>query len=131
VAFRFEDPFDHSSAGMTGAPGAGDQLLGTGDGMRTEFALVKRYGGQERRITRPVAGTVLVSVEGVERVGGWTLAPLGLVRFDEAPAAAAEVRAGYRFDVPVRFAEDRLSVSRATFEAGEAVSVPLVEVREG
>jgi uncharacterized protein (TIGR02217 family) len=41
------------------------------------------------------------------------------------------VRAGYRFDVPVRFAEDRLSLSRATFAAGEAASVPLVEVREG
>lgn len=131
VAFRFEDPFDHSSNGMTGAPGAADQLLGAGDGLRTEFALVKTYDGQERRITRPVEGTVRVSVAGAERVGGWTLAPLGLVRFDEAPAAGAEVRAGFRFDVPVRFAEDRLSVSRATYEAGEAASVPLIEVREG
>jgi uncharacterized protein (TIGR02217 family) len=131
VAFRFEDPFDHSSNGMTGAPGAADQRLGTGDGIRTEFALVKHYGGQERRITRPVAGTVRVSVGGAERVGGWTLGPLGMVSFEEAPAAGAEVRAGFRFDVPVRFAEDRLSVSRATFEAGEIASVPLIEVREG
>jgi uncharacterized protein (TIGR02217 family) len=131
VAFRFEDPFDNSSNGMTGAPSAGDQRLGTGDGARTEFALVKHYGGQERRITRPVAGSVRVSVAGVERIGGWTLAPLGLVRFDEAPAAGAEVRAGFRFDVPVRFAEDRLAVSRATFAAGEIPSVPLIEVREG
>jgi uncharacterized protein (TIGR02217 family) len=131
VAFRFEDPFDHSSNGMTGAPGAGDQRLGEGDGVRTGFALVKRYGAQERRITRPVAGSVRVSVAGVERATGWVLEPLGTVRFDTAPAAGAEVRAGYRFDVPVRFAEDRLSLSRATFAAGEAASVPLVEVREG
>ncbi|HEX8573361.1 MAG TPA: DUF2460 domain-containing protein [Allosphingosinicella sp.] len=131
VAFRFEDPFDHSSSGMTGTPGPADQRLGTGDGVRTEFALVKNYGGQERRITRPVAGTVRVAVGGVERIGGWTLAPLGIVSFDEAPAAGAEVRAGFRFDVPVRFAEDRLAVSRATFEAGEIASVPLIEVREG
>jgi uncharacterized protein (TIGR02217 family) len=131
AAFRFEDPFDHSSNGMTGAPGAADQLLGTGDGVRTEFPLVKHYGGQERRITRPVAGTVRVSVAGVERAGGWTLAPLGLVRLDEPPAEGAAVEAGFRFDVPVRFAEDRLSVSRATFEAGEIASVPLIEVREG
>ncbi|HEX8620519.1 MAG TPA: DUF2460 domain-containing protein [Allosphingosinicella sp.] len=130
VAFRFEDPFDHSSNGMTGAPGAADQILGTGDGARTEFALVKHYGGQERRITRPVAGTVRVSVGGAERLTGWTLAPLGLIRFEEAPPAGAEVEAGYRFDVPVRFAEDRLAVSRATFEAGEIPSVPLIEVRE-
>lgn len=131
AAFRFHDPFDHSSNSMTGPPGAADQLLGLGDGARTEFALVKRYEGQERRITRPVAGSVRVSVAGVEQAGGWTLAPLGLVRFDAPPAAGAEVRAGFRFDVPVRFAEDRLQVSRATFEAGEAASVPLVEVREG
>jgi hypothetical protein len=32
--------------------------------------------------------------------------------------------------VPVRFAEDRLSFGRATFAAGEAASVPLIEIRE-
>lgn len=130
-AFRFEDPFDHSSNGMAGPPGAADQLLGTGDGVRTEFALVKDYGGQQRRITRPVAGSVRVSVAGTERESGWTLGPLGTLSFDAPPAAGDEIRAGFRFDVPVRFAEDRLGVSRATFEAGEIPSVPLIEVREG
>ncbi|HEX8239995.1 MAG TPA: DUF2460 domain-containing protein [Allosphingosinicella sp.] len=131
VAFRFEDPFDNSSNGMTGEPGPSDQALGTGDGVRTDFALVKRYGGQLRRITRPVEGSVRVSVSGVELAGGWTLGPMGVVSFEEAPAAGAPVAAGFRFDVPVRFAEDRLAVSRATFEAGEIPSVPLIEVREG
>jgi uncharacterized protein (TIGR02217 family) len=131
IGFRFEDPLDHSSNGMTQEPTPTDQLLGIGDGARTVFRLVKLYDGQERRITRPVTGSVRVSVGGSERVSGWTLAALGEVRFEEPPAAGAEVRAGFRFDVPVRFAEDRLSVSRATFEAGEAASVPLVEIREG
>ena len=45
-----------------------------------------------------------------------------------APGAA--VTASLRFDVPVRFAEDRLTVSRATFRAGMAASVPLIELRE-
>jgi phage portal protein BeeE len=31
---------------------------------------------------------------------------------------------------PERFAEDRLTVSRATYLAGAAASVPLVEIRE-
>jgi uncharacterized protein (TIGR02217 family) len=115
---------------MTGEPGPEDQLIGTGNGSRTDFPLVKHYEGQERRITRPVAGTVRISVGGVERVSGWTLGRLGMVRLDAAPAQGVEVRAGYRFDVPVRFAEDRLSLSRATFEAGEAASVPLIEIRE-
>jgi uncharacterized protein (TIGR02217 family) len=121
IGFRFEDPFDHE---------AEEQLLGIGDGVRTQFALVKRYGEQERRITRPVAGTVQVFVDGVERVSGWTLGSKGKIAFAEAPAVGAEVRASFRFDVPVRFAEDRLALSRSTFAAGEAPSVPLVEIRE-
>lgn len=32
--------------------------------------------------------------------------------------------------VPVRFAEDRLEVNRATFLAGDAPNVPLIEARE-
>ncbi len=130
AGFRFRDPFDDSSNGMTGLPGAADQALGDGDGVRTDFGLVKDYDGQERRITRPVGGTLRVSVGGVEQVSGWTLEPGGIVSFAVPPGEGAAVRAGYRFDVPVRFAEDRLEVSRATFLAGEAVSVKLVEVRE-
>jgi len=130
IGFRLEDPFDHSSNGMTGEPGAADQALGLGDGVRTAFPLVKTYDGQVRRITRPVAGTVRVSVGGVERLSGWTLAEKGVIEFDTAPAADAEVAAGYRFDVPVRFAEDRLALSRATFLAGDVPSVPMIEIRE-
>ena len=63
-AFRFRDPYDDSSAGMTDAPGVADQVLGVVDGVRTRFALVKRYGvGDEalvRRITRAVPGSVRV-----------------------------------------------------------------------
>jgi uncharacterized protein (TIGR02217 family) len=106
-------------------------LLGEGDGVRTSFELVKHYGsGEERRIRRPAAGSVRVSVDGIEQVGGWALDPPGVVRFDEPPDDGATVAAGYLFDVPVRFAEDRLEINRATFLAGEAPSVPLIEVRE-
>ena len=114
------------------APSATDQLLGIGDGLTARFPLVKRYDGPEpqvRPITRPRAGTVVASVGGVA-VSGWTLEAGGVVVFDEAPAAGAEVRAGFLFDVPVRFASDRLDVNAAAFAAGEAPSVPLVEVRE-
>jgi uncharacterized protein (TIGR02217 family) len=130
IGFRLRDPFDDSSNGMTGASGPEDQVLGEGDGARTAFALVKDYGGQTRRITRPVAGSVQVSVGGETRADGWSLGVGGVVEFEEAPADGVEVRAGYRFDVPVRFAEDRLNLNRATFLAGEAPSVPLIEIRE-
>jgi uncharacterized protein (TIGR02217 family) len=127
IGFRFRDPIDWEAR-------AGGELLGIGDGVRTEFALVKRYGdgadAPVRRITRPVAGSVVVRVGGAV-AGGWTLVSGGVVSFAVPPPVGAEVRAEFVFDVPVRFAEDRLEVSRATYLAGEIASVPLVEVREG
>ena len=132
TGFRFRDPFDQSSREMIESPSFDDQYLGEGDGATTSFALVKHYGdGEQRRITRPIAGTVRVSVAGVERTSGWALDPYGMIRFDAAPAEGAAVAAGYLFDVPVRFGDDRIEVNRATFLAGEAPSVPLIEVREG
>lgn len=130
--FRLMDPFDHSSNGMTGTPTMFDQLLGLGDGLRADFPLIKTYGTadpQVRPITRPRAETLLVSVGG-EPSSGWTLEPLGVLRFAEAPPPGAEVRAGFLFDVPVRFAEDRLDISSVNFAAGEAPSIPLIELRE-
>lgn len=132
--FRLRDPSDHSSQGMTGTPTATDQAIGTGDGLTAAFALVKRYGdgedAQVRRITRPVPGSVLISVNGTTLASGWVLERGGMVTFAAAPAEGAVVRAGFLFDVPVRFAEDRLEVAGAAFAAGEAPSVPVVEIRE-
>ena len=131
AAFRFRDPYDNSSSGMTGVPAATDQPLGTGDGSADGFALLKAYGtGEQRRITRPVEGTVRVAVDGTELASGWTLEDQGIIRFDVPPAAGAAVSAGFLFDVPVRFANDQIEVNRSTFLAGEAPSVPLIEVRE-
>lgn len=131
--FRLIDPFDNSSNGMIGTPTIFDQLIGIGDGMRADFQLSKAYGGgseaQVRAITRPRAGTILVSVGGAV-TNAWTLGEKGMIRFAAAPVPGAEVRAGFSFDVPVRFAEDRLDVSAVDFAAGEAPSVPLVEIRE-
>lgn len=131
VGFRFRDPYDNSSNGMTETPTPSDQPIGTGDGIRDRFELTKTYGtGEMRRITRPVPGSVRVAADEIELASGWALEPFGVIQFAVAPAAAANVTAGYKFDVPVRFAEDRIDVNRATFLAGEAPSVPLIEVRE-
>lgn len=130
--FRLTDPFDNSSNGMTGSPTRVDQLIGVGDGVRADFQLVKSYGSAEpqvRPITRPRASTIVISAGGAASTA-WTLGEKGIVRFAAAPPAGVEVRAGFRFDVPVRFAEDRLDVSAVNFAAGEAPSVPLIEIRE-
>ncbi|MDR6113886.1 MULTISPECIES: DUF2460 domain-containing protein [unclassified Sphingomonas] len=118
--FRLRDPFDSSAT---------DEAIGTGDGTTRRFALVRHYGDQPRRITRPVAGSVSVRVAG-RGVTGFVVEPGGWLLFDTAPVAGAAIAASFAFDVPVRFAEDRLSVTLAGFRAGAAASVPLVEVRE-
>jgi uncharacterized protein (TIGR02217 family) len=131
ITFRFRDPYDFSSNGMTGTPSSADQALGTGDGDTDSFELSKTYGtGEQRRITRPVAGSVRVAVGGTEVTTGWTLDDKGVVRFDTPPAAGTAVTGGFLFDTPVRFANDQIEINRATFLAGEAPSVPLIEVRE-
>lgn len=130
IAFRFRDSTDCSSSGMTGVPQSADVLLGRGDGVRRRFPLIKEYGGGElRRITRPVEGSVIVSVD-AETAGAWVLAEGGVIELAEAPPQGAAVRAGFLFDVPVRFEEASLRVSHKTHLAGQVASVPLIEVRE-
>ncbi|MEL6364671.1 MAG: DUF2460 domain-containing protein [Pseudomonadota bacterium] len=135
-AFRWRDPLDFSSARPSLAIAPTDQPLGTGDGAATDFPLIKRYesGGVsvDRPITKPVAGTVRVAVDGVEAdPASFTVDPLtGLVSFAAAPAAGAVLTAGFEFDTPVRFDTDDLSISLAAFRAGEALSIPLIEVFE-
>lgn len=134
VAFRFADPFDDSSHNLVGIPTATDQQLGTGDGIRTRFNLIKNYDAgdraQQRRITRPRAGSVLAAVNGVA-VSNWQLGALGEIIFETAPANGAAISAGFRFDVPVRFASDQIEINRYSFGAGETPSVPLIEIKEG
>ncbi|MGY6550965.1 MAG: DUF2460 domain-containing protein [Erythrobacter sp.] len=131
--FRISDPFDHSTNAMTGTPTMLDQLIAVGDGLRADFQLVKTYGEgsdpQTRPITRPRPETLLVSIGGVPTTN-WTLEERGMLRFDAAPPEGAEIRAGFLFDVPVRFAEDRIDISGVNFAAGEAPSIPLIELRE-
>ncbi|SHE39178.1 DUF2460 domain-containing protein [Devosia limi] len=129
--FLWRDGLDHSS--NSGAPTALDQVIGSGDGVRTSFQLSKRYGASfdpyQRAITRPVAGSVRVAVAGVELTSGWTVdGATGVVGFSTPPALGAAVTAGFLFDVPVRFDTDRLDIELTSFDGAEAPSIPLVEI---
>jgi len=132
--FRWKDWTDFKSCRPSAAPQATDQAIGVGDGTRREFALVKSYGVGAARylrpIQKPVDGTVRVAVGGVGVGAGVSIDPAtGVVLFTAAPAAGAQVTAGFEFDVPVRFDADRISTSLASFAAGEIPSVPVVELR--
>lgn len=136
VSFLLKDWIDWTSAADgQSAPSMLDQPLGTGTGALTTFQLVKRYPDAidpyDRAIKWPVAGTLLVAVDGVLKVSGVAVnRGTGVVTLTPAPAAAAVITAGFEFDVPVRFEDDWLSVSWDTINSRSAGSVPLVEVRE-
>lgn len=133
--FRFRDPLDNRSCAPSAEPQSSDQLLGVGDGSRTDFALIKTYGDAyapyERPILLPVAGTLLVEVGGLLRVEGADFSVAdGVISFfaHAVPVLGAAVRAGYAFDVPVRFDTDRLEINMSQFEAGVIPAVPMVEI---
>jgi len=133
--FRFRDPLDNKSCAPSETPSGTDQLLGVGDGVAADFPLIKTYGDAfapyERPIALPVAGSLLVDVGGLTRVEGadFVFAGGSVSFFAHAvPANGAAVRAGFLFDVPVRFDTDRIEVNLSRFEAGLIPSVPLVEI---
>jgi uncharacterized protein (TIGR02217 family) len=134
--FRWKDWADYRSCGAKRTVAADDQVLGTGDGVRVVYPLVKTYrSGDEvyvRPIAKPVAGTVRVALDGQPRIESidWSVdVATGLVTFVAAPDPGVIVTAGYEFDVPVRFDTDRIQTSVASFKAGDVPSVPVVELR--
>lgn len=132
--FRLKDWSDYTSASDgTSNPAFGHQSLGTGNGSTTQFQLKKHYssGGvtHSRDIRKPIAGSVLVGINGTQSTSGWSVdAATGIITFSSPPTSGAVLTAGFSFDVPVRFDTDQLHVTAEDF-LHMRVSIPLVEVR--
>lgn len=136
--FRWRDPSDWKSCPPEAVPQATDYGLGLGDGATATFQLRKAYGSGStewvREIRKPVAGTVIVAVDGALKTEGTDFtvdAASGTVTFEPAsvPATGAAVTAGFEFDVPVRFDTDKLEVDIRGFRHGAIPSIPIVEIR--
>ena len=136
--FRWRDPTDWKSCPPEATPAALDQAIATGDGTTAIFQLTKTYGSVfnpwTRAIAKPVAGSVLVAVDGVTQTpvtayGVDTIT--GLVAFQPGhiPPADAAITAGFEFDVPVRFDTDKLEINLQGFRHGAIPSIPIVEIR--
>ncbi len=135
-SFRWKDWADHKSCAPLSNPTAFDQLIAVGDEVTRVIPLMKVYqsGLQSyaRPIQKPVEGTVRVSVGGdeLQETIDYTVDFVtGEVIFPHPPDLDAEIRAGYEFDVPVRFDTDSIQTSVSSFRAGDAPNVPVVEVR--
>lgn len=123
--FRFKDWTDYQATGET---------LGTGNGVQTQFQLVKRYvsGGvtEIRSIKKPVSGTVQVYKNAVLQTSGVSVdSTTGMVTFTVAPAIGQVISASFQFDVPVRFDTDKLSASLDAYGIHSWLDIALLEVR--
>lgn len=118
--FRFKDWLDFKvTAGTVGTTG-----------VATTRQLQKTYpdtvSGYVREIVLPIEDTLIVYVDNLV-TENYTLGSNGVLTFEEDPGE--NVKATFEFDVPARFDIDRLNVSLEHYEAGEIVSIPIVELR--
>ena len=121
--FRFKDWSDFQCL---------NGYIGTGDGTRTVWNLVKVYiddvASYGRPITRPVAGTLHVYFDTVETVAYTYNA--GVLTFTAPVTAGVVITASFDFDVPVRFDSDTLQLTVYQPNASEVQSIGLTEIIE-
>lgn len=121
----------------TGAPSDEDVVLGSGDGIETDFQLRKRYGddtsGVYWTIKLPVSGSVVVALDGVAQTESSDFTvdyTTGIISFAVAPGTGIAVTAGCEFRVPcnyTRAVDELFSFSHKDFNLGEITEIGLIE----
>ncbi|WIY52463.1 DUF2460 domain-containing protein [Devosia sp. YIM 151766] len=132
--FRWKDWADYKSCLPSQGPAPTDQVLGIGNGSATTFQLRKEYRSgfwsYWRTIRKPVAGSVVIAVNGAQRISGWSVdPPTGVVTFSSAPGSGQGVTAGFEFDVPVRFESDELDITLDFERLGSIPAIQLLEIK--
>lgn len=125
IPFRFKDWTDFQAVG---------EIIGTGNGVQTQFGLRKTYrnGGDShiRFITKPIEETVTIYVNGAVQQNGYTVDYItGIIFFTQAPVTGAIIKADFEFDVPVRFETDHLSARLEDYGIYSWTDITLLEVK--
>lgn len=150
VTFPFRDPLDFASRRLQ-APntvptiGPTDQIIGTGDGVETEFQLYKTYsfGTQTyaRKITLPVVDSVVVAMNALDPLtadptlpgGPYTVSVgrlTGKLTVTPALSSGVLITAGFLFDVIARFEDDETYQGIVeSFQVSGHADLSFVEVR--
>jgi len=124
--FRFKDWTDYQAVA---------QNIGTGNGVQTQFQLVKKYTSgavaEVRTITKPVNNsTFKVYLNGVLQSSGFSLDyATGIATFSAAVGNTVIVTTDFEFDVPVRFDTDYLDPSIDDFGTRSWESITLIELK--
>jgi len=126
IGFRFKDWTDYTAVG---------EQIGTGDGVNTTFQLTKTYSvglgtaQYVRKITKPVAGTVTVYINGVPDAGATVDTTTGIVTTSIVPAVGAIITADFEFDVPARFDIDEMQITLDHAELQSWNQITIVEIK--
>ena len=122
-SFRFRDFTDDTFSNP----------IGVGDGSTTTFQLVKvyTYGAQSstRILVKPIAGSLHLFVAGVAVEEYDPDFTTGQVTFWTPPGVGQEVSASGFFEVPTRFNQNVLPITRVAPNAYSLATIELVEVR--
>ena len=115
--FRFKDWIDYRGT---------DEPIGTGDGISTQFQLVKRYSVgsffYDRVITKPVSGATTLKVNGVA-VSGTVNTANGLVTLDIPPLLGLPITATFEFDIPVWFENDSFPMVQEAYDKSSGTTI--------
>lgn len=121
-SFRFRDCTDYQF----------NNTFALGDGTTTTFPLQKRYAYADMTLyvplTKPVPGSVIVAVNGVQTTAYTLDALTGRVTFATPPASGAVLAAAGAFDRMVRFGEDTLPLTCVAPGVFSCAGIELVEV---
>lgn len=91
------------------------QILGSGDGIRTAFPLLRSFGGFLEPVLAPLTmGAVYLN--GVSQASGWSVSGWGanvpgVLSFAAAPASGVVVSADFSYYFPCRMSDDTVSFS--------------------
>lgn len=133
--FRHEGDFE---IGDPASPTTDNQQIGVGDGVKTQFQVIKSYSfgavTYDRPIVKLVASTYTVLIDNVPQTEGggadYTInINTGIVTFNTAPIAAELVQIATEYDVPVRFDVDMLDIDYELARLGEVPGIPIVELK--
>lgn len=128
--FRFKDWADYTLT---------DEVIGAGDGVEDEYQIIKTYADSEsinsyeRTITKPVDGTIVVSVDSVTQTEttDYTLDhTTGIITFTTGhiPASGKTITVSGEFDTPARFDTDQMDINLEFYNLSNWAGIPIVEL---
>lgn len=120
-SFLYSDPTDYTVT---------NQSLGTGDGVTTQFQMVRSYGGFTE-VMQNIGVIIDVKVNGVTQTVSinYAINTTGLITFVTAPPMAATVTSSFVFFYRVRFKEDLQEFNNFVNNLWEVKQMRLVSVK--